>query len=277
MGVVLAKLRSPERSIARAEVTPLNSRFLDGIETLLFYKEPSMRAIFKRELQSYFFTPYAYVYMGVFLALGSVFFAVGNLAARSSDLLGLLWNMSYLWLLLTPVLAMHPYAGERRARTDKMFFTSPVSLGSVVLGKYLAGCAVLLCTVCLSLVYVLIIALYGRVYPGEALCGYLGFLLQGCAFLALDMWISARCRTPVTAAVWGLGVNLLLWLMDVLNSAVNIAWVSRILTFLSPYMRCSPFLMGQLSLANTLYFLAVIALMLFLTVQTLDERRWKEG
>ena len=66
-----------------------------------------MRAIFKRELQSYFYTAGAYVYMLVFFALGSVFFAVGNLAAHSSDLTGFLWNMGYLWMLLTPVLTMN--------------------------------------------------------------------------------------------------------------------------------------------------------------------------
>ena len=236
-----------------------------------------MRAIFKRELQAYFYTAAAYVYMGVFLLLGSVFFAVGNLAARSSDILGFLGSMSYLWMLLTPILTMHTYAGERKARTDQMLFTSPVSLRAVVLGKYLAGCAVLLFTVALSLVYVAVAALYGRVYVGEVLCGYLGFILQGCAFLALDMLISARARTPVTAAVWGFGVNLLLWLIDLLSGAVSVPAVQQALAFISPYQRYAPFLMGQLSYANCLYFIAVIALMLFFTVRTLDARRWREG
>ena len=236
-----------------------------------------MKAIFKRELQSYFYTAGAYVYMGVFLALGSVFFAVGNLAARSSDLLGFLWNMSYLWLLLTPLLTMHTYAGERKARTDQLLFTSPVSLSGIVVGKYLAGVVVLGLTVALSWIYVLIIARYGRVYPGEALCGYVGFFLQGCAFLALDMLVSARARTPVTAAVWAFGVNLLLWLVDVLSSAVNVAFVTKVLSFISPYQRYAPFQLGQLSYANILYFLVFIALMLFWTVRTLDARRWREA
>ena len=233
-----------------------------------------MRAIFKRELQSYFYTPAAYVYLLVFFALGSVFFAVGNLSARSSDLTGFLWNMGYLWMLLTPVLTMHTYAGERKSRTDQLFFSSPVSLPGVVIGKYLAGAAVLAAGLALSLVYPLIIGLWGRLYAGEALCGYLGFLLQGCAFLAVDMYVSARCRAPVTAAVWAFGVNLTLWLTDVVSSAVSVGWISGALKAVSLYMRAAPFQQGQLSPANLLYFLAVIALMLFLTVRALDERRW---
>ena len=233
-----------------------------------------MRAIFRRELQACFYTANAYVYMLVFLALGSVFFAVGNLASRSGDVMGFLWNMGYLWMLLTPVLTMHTYAGERRSRTDQLLFSSPVSLPGIVLGKYLAGCAVLLLTAALSLIYVLAVALWGRVYAGEALCGYLGFLLQGCAFLAVDMYVSARCRTPVTAAVWAFGVNLLLWLTDVVSSAVTDGRISRALDFISLYKRAAPFQNGQLSPANILFFLAVIALCLFLTVRALDARRW---
>ena len=214
-----------------------------------------MRAIFKRELQGYFYTAAAYVYMGVFLTLGCVFFAINNLAARSSDLNNLLWMMSYLWMLLT----------------------SPVSLWGVVGGKFLAACAVLLCSVALSLVFVLIVALYGQVYPQELAVGYLGFILQGCAFIALDMLISAQCRAPMTAAIVAFGGNLLLWLMDVLNAAIDIKIVNSILTFISPYQRCAPFKLGQLSFANALYFVAAIFLCLFFSVRTLDARRWREA
>ena len=236
-----------------------------------------MRAIFRRELQAYFYTPAAYVFMGVFLALGSVLFAVGNLAARSGDLPAFLGSMSYLWMLLTPVLTMHTYAGERKARTDQLLFTSPVSMAGVAVGKYLAGCVVLALTSALSLVYPLIIALYGRLYIGEALCCYLGFVLQGCAFLSLDMLVSARARTPVTAALWAFGVNLLLWLLDVLSTAVESPPVTRVLAFASLYRRCAPFRQGQLSYAGALYFLAFIALTLFWTVRALDARRWRQA
>jgi ABC-2 type transport system permease protein len=236
-----------------------------------------MLAIFKRELQGYFYTAAAYVYTGVFLALGCVFFAVNNLAARSGDLNSLLWMMGYLWMLLTPILTMRSFAGERKARTDQLLLTSPVSLWGITLGKFLAACAVLLLTVILSLVYVLIVALYGKVYVGETAVGYLGFVLQGCAFIALDMLVSARCRTPMTAAIFAFGCNLFLWLMDVLNAAVDITFVNQVLSFLSPYQRCQAFKMGQLSFADAVYFVSVIFLCLFLMVRSLDARRWREA
>ncbi|MBR5231527.1 MAG: ABC transporter permease [Clostridia bacterium] len=235
-----------------------------------------MRAILSRELQSYFYTPIGYVYMGVFLTLGSVFFAVNNLAARSGDVLTLLWDMSYLWLLLSPILTMRSYAGEKKARTDQLLFTSPVSLSGVVLGKFLAAAAVLLITVVISFVYPLIVAMYGKVYFGELFAGYLGFILQGCFFIALDMLLSSRANSPTTAAVMAFGANMLLWLLDVVNAAVDMSVFSRALDFISPYIRYEPFTLGQLSFASLIYYVLAIALCLYLTVRTLDKRRWSE-
>ena len=79
------------------------------------------------------------------------------------------------------------------------------------------------------------------------------------------------------AAIVAFGGNLLLWLMDVLNAAIDIKIVNSILTFISPYQRCAPFKLGQLSFANALYFVAAIFLCLFFSVRTLDARRWREA
>ncbi len=62
-----------------------------------------MFALFERALKSYFLTPAGYVFIGIFLLLGSVFFIIGNLAARSGSMLSLLSNMSYVWMLLSPI------------------------------------------------------------------------------------------------------------------------------------------------------------------------------
>ena len=75
-----------------------------------------MGAIYRREMQSYFYTPAAYVFLGVFLALSSVFFGITNLASRSGNLLALLAQLSYLWMLLSPILTMRLMAGEKPKR-----------------------------------------------------------------------------------------------------------------------------------------------------------------
>lgn len=236
-----------------------------------------MIAIWKRELQSYFSTPVGYVFMGVYLALAGIMFYLQNLSALNGNVLLLLSQITFLWMLLSPVLTMRLLAEERRQRTDQLLLTSPVSLWGVVAGKYFAAAAVLLATVFLTLGYVLIIAVYGKVYLGELMVGYLGFFLQGCSFLALDLYISGCAKSQVTSAIAAFGVNLALWVLDILATAVTMPVVTPVLHFLSLYDRYEPFLLGQLSYASILYYISFCAVFLFLTVRMLEARRWREG
>jgi len=232
-----------------------------------------MKAIWKRETQGYFCTPVGYVFLGVFLAVSSVLFYLSILTTRSGDLPSLIASISYLWMLLSPVLTMRLLAEEKQKKTDQLLLTSPISLPRIVGGKYLAAVTVLLATAALTLLYALIVGLYGTVYPMELAVNYLGFVLQGCAFAAIDLFLSGCAGTPVIAAVLAFGANFLLWILDLLESAVHIEWIAAGLRFCSLYRRNEAFLMGQLSFAGIIFDLAVIALFLALTVFHLDRKR----
>ncbi|MBR3106021.1 MAG: hypothetical protein IKH30_02410 [Clostridia bacterium] len=236
-----------------------------------------MFAIYRREMQSYYYTSAAYVFLGVFLSIGSVFFGITNLAARSSNMMALLAELSYLWMILSPLLTMRLIAGERQRNTDQMLLASPCSMSGIVIGKYLAACSVLLTAVACSLMYACVVAVYGKLYALETAVGYLGLVLQGCAFIALDLFVSCFAKSQVTAVVLGIGVNLLVWMADLLASAVTIEQVSRALTFISLYERFAPFVRGQLSLSNTVFYLLFIVVMIFLSVRAMDARRWSEA
>ena len=234
-----------------------------------------MLSIWKRELQGYFYTPVGYVFMGVFLTLSSVIFFLTIMQSRSSDLLSFIGTMSYLWMLLCPVLTMRLLAEEKQKRTDQLLLTSPVSLPGIVLGKYLAAVTVMALTVLLTGLFVLIVGIYGQVYPGELLVGYLGFVLQGCAFIALDLFISGCTSNQVTAVVAAFGANFVLWMLDLIQSAIRIDWVNGILSFFSLYERTEPFLMGQFSFASVGYDLSFAAAFILLTIHTMDARRYR--
>lgn len=235
-----------------------------------------MTAVWRKELRSFFLTPVGWVFMSVYLALASLFFYLDILATRSSELLRFIMDLNLLWMFLTPVLTMRLLAEERARRTDQLLFTSPASAAAVTLGKYLAALTVMLATVALTFVYVLVIALYGRVWPGELLTGYLGLIFQGCAFAAVDLLVSAFVRTPVNAAAAGFGVNLALWMVDMAAEKAP-RWLSAILSSVSLYERNYPLMMGQLSFASLLFFASVTAMALGLTVLVLGRHRWKQG
>ena len=236
-----------------------------------------MKAVWKREMQGYFYTATGYVFLGVFLTVSSVLFYLEILNQRSGDLPTFIGEMSYLWMLLSPVLTMRLLAEEKQKKTDQLLMTSPVSLPRIVIGKYLAAVTVLLAATALTLLYVLIVALYGKVYPAELAVNYLGFFLQGCAFVALDMFLSGCAGTPVTAAVLAFGANFLLWILDLLENAVHVEWIAGILRFCSLYARNESFLMGQLSFAGILFDVTVILLFVMLTIYRLDRERTRGG
>lgn len=236
-----------------------------------------MKAIWKREMQGYFYTAAGYVFLGVFLTVSSVLFYLEILNQRSGDLPTFIGEMSYLWMLLSPVLTMRLLAEEKQKKTDQLLWTSPVSLPRIILGKYLAAVTVLLAAAFLTLFYVLIVAIYGQVYPAELAVNYLGFILQGCAFAALDLFLSSCAATPATAAVLAFGANFLLWILDLLENAVQAEWIAAGLRFCSLYARNEPFLMGQLSWAGILFDLSVIVFFLALTVFRADRQRAGSG
>ena len=224
-------------------------------------------------MQSYFYTPVGYVFIGVFLLISSVLFFLTILRPHSGDLPTFIAEMSYLWMLLSPVLTMRLLAEEKQKSTDQLLITSPAGLRTIVLGKYLAAASMLLITAAATLPYVFVVAVYGKVYPAELAVCYLGFLLQGCAFAAMDLYISGCTASPVTAAVASFGANFLVWILDLIEAQVSVGWIAETLRFLSLYRRTEPFLMGQLSWAGIVYDISFIIIFLALTVRHMDRQR----
>ena len=226
-----------------------------------------MKAVYFREIKSYFYTMTGWLFTAVFLALSSLVFFLNNILPRSSEFASFFSMMSYVWMLLTPVLVMRLMAGEKRQNTDSLLRSAPLPLSSVVAGKYLAACTVLLIALVISLFYPLMLSGYARVYPAEVLTGYAGFFLQGCAFIALDLMVTTNMKNTVSAAALAFGVNLFVWLASLLAASASVSpLLARAVAFISLYDRLVPFLSAQFSPANTLFYLLFSISMLSLSV-----------
>ena len=236
-----------------------------------------MRTVFKREFLGYFRTPMGYVFIGVFLALSGVIFYLNNLLTLSGELLIYLSSLTLLVMLLTPVLTMRTLCEERQRRTDQLLFTSPVPLWRIVAGKFLAAAAVLLIAIALTNAATLVLGLYGAVYAGEWLAGYLGLTLQSMGFLALDLLATCFARNQVTAATMAFAAKFVLWMIDLLDDGIASPLISGALSFLSLYDRYEPFVIGQFSWASVTYFVTFILVCVTATVRVLDARRFSQG
>ena len=241
-----------------------------------------MLAIWKREVQNYFLTPIGYVFMGVFLLCGGVFFFLSNIASSSSSLETLFGNMIYLFMLVMPILTMRLLSEEKRTKSDQLLLTSPLSITQIVVGKFLAAATVLFATMVVMLIYVVIICCYSTPYPGMIVSNYLGFFLVGCCYVSIGVLMSALTENQVSAAVLTFGANLLLQILESLSSSLTIPTLgfinlNTVLSWMSLYKRYYDFTAGILSFANVLYYISFCFVILFLAVRVIDKRRWSEG
>ena len=241
-----------------------------------------MVAIWKRELQNYYLTPIGYVFMGVFLLMGGVFFFLYNIYQGSSSLETLFSNMSYLFMLVMPILTMRLLSEEKRNKSDQLLLTSPRSIGEIVVGKFLAAVTVLFVTMVLMLVYVVVICAYSTPYAGMIVSNYLGFFLLGCCYVAIGVLMSALTESQVSAAVLTFGINLLLQILESVSTSITIPTLgfinlNAVLSWFSLYKRYYQFTAGILSIANVVYYVSFCGVILFLAVRVIDKRRWSEG
>ena len=240
-----------------------------------------MRAVWKRELQAFFYTPIGYVFMGFFLLVSGYFFWGYNISSGSSDMTAYFSQVTYIFVMFVPVLTMRLMSEERRNKTDQLLITSPMSITSIVVGKFLAAVSVLLITLIITFIYPVVIAVYGRLTIGTLITNYLGFFLMGCVYIAIGLLMSTLCENQVTAAVVTLVVNIMLQVLEfvpsMLSSDSYFGFIGKLFSWLSLNTRNAEFASGLLSFSNVLYFVSFVAVVLFIAVRVVERRRWSEG
>ena len=173
-----------------------------------------MIAIFKRELRAYFLTPIGSIYMGLFLLITGLFFTFGNLFSQSSHYTGFLGTILFIYLFGIPLLTMRLFSEEKRQRTDQLLLTCPVSITEIVCGKFLAALSVYTMTLVVTILYAVIINIYGDLLVWETAGSYIGFFFLGASYIAVGVFISASTENQLTAALVTFFSLLLIWLID---------------------------------------------------------------
>lgn len=179
-----------------------------------------MLAIFKREMKSYFLTPIGYISMGLFLLISGIFFAFGNLYPLNPNFSGFLSSITFIFLLVVPILTMRLFSEEYRNKTDQLIFTIPVTIPGIVLGKFLAAMTLFVLILMLTALYAVVIALHGPLDTRETVSAYIGFILMGSVFISIGLFISATTENQVSSALGTFGALLVLWFMDMIRTAV---------------------------------------------------------
>jgi gliding motility-associated transport system permease protein len=251
-------------------------------------------AIAWRDIRSMFVSPIAYVVLTGFVLLGGWFFF--NLLAQFNRLVAaysavpgydttwlnlndavispLLQNLSVVLLIVVPMITMRSFAEERSAGTYELLFTSPIRVTQIVVGKFLAGTALVTLMVGLTLLFPAVLMLYGNPETGLIVSGYLALYLTAVAYVAVGNFASSLTSNQIIAAVSALVILLLLFVVSWPAEGAG-ETVKQLLTYLSVTEHFSSMMRGVIDTQDLVYFASLSVVFLFLNHRAVESARWK--
>jgi len=239
----------------------------------------NIKTIMMRELGAYFYSPVAYVVLTIFLVLTGFFFSFENFEPGGESSLRVLFgnSMPLILLAVLPLLAMRLISEEYRMGTIETLMTAPVRDGDVVLGKFFGVCVFYGVMLAGTLVYAIIIAIYGRLDVLLLICNYVGLILVGALYLSVGLFLSATTGNQLIAGLTSLAVLLIFTLLaDYLASQVESwTWLRLTLQQLSILSHYRDLVRGRLDLGHVVFFLSTTGFFLFLATKVLESRRWR--
>lgn len=236
-----------------------------------------MIAVFKKEVSVYFLTPFGYVFMGLFLLLSGVVFSIYNLWGAKGDIYGMFGVLNFVSIVIFPVLTMKLLAEEKRMATDQILFTSPVTVTSIIIGKYLAALFVYLVTLCATGVFAAFIMIFGKASLGAIIGSYLGFALLGAAYIAICLFASSLTDSQVTSAIIGFGFLFGFMIVGLLTNAIPFLFLKRIVSWFAILSKYEEFANGILKIGPLVYYLSFAVGFVFLTIVVVKSKLQDKG
>ena len=239
-----------------------------------------MLALYKKELQAFFFSPIAYVLSALFMLIFSFGF-ITSIADLDSNTLKFsfpefFYNNFFYFIFIIPLLTMRSFADERRGGTEVLLFSSPLTVTKIVLAKFFAIVTVFAFMILLSLFFPIYAALSGTVIWSSLVCAYLGFFLWGLVCIALGMLLSSLTGNAIIAAIIGEIVMEGLLFLDQFAATQLVAAYPRlnaVVTWFSMQRRFIYFSQGMFRLEDLIFFLSAAAVVLICNIITIEHRR----
>lgn len=235
-----------------------------------------MKAIYKRELKAYFQSVIGWLFCAATLFCISLYFVSYNLLSGYSYIAYALSSGAFLFLFSVPILTMRILAEEKKQKIDQLIFTAPVPVWKIVVGKYLAMATVFFSAVVVVCFYPIIMRCFGSVNMMEAYVSIFGYALYGLAGIAIGLFISSITESQVVAMVLTFVAMFITYMMSGITSMISSTGniVTKILSCLDFGSRMQDFYNGAFSLTGAVYYLTIIGLGIFFTVQSIQKRRY---
>ena len=244
-----------------------------------------------KDYRTYFTSPIAYIVIaGFLLIMGWMFFfnlSHFNLQALQYKQFGgksgsitdgivrpLYGNMNVIFLFLVPFITMRLFAEEKKMQTIQLLMTSPTRLGEMIVGKFLSAVMLVVTMLSLTVVYPLILFIYGNPDLGPILTSYLGtFLLTSC-YVSTGVLFSSMTENQIVAGALTFAAGLFFWLINWAAQSAGPVF-SDFLDYLSLIQHYNNFSQGICDTSDVVFYLSFIGIGLFVTHRVLDSYRWR--
>ncbi len=229
--------------------------------------------IFSREIKSFYVSPLYYIIGFIYLALTGYFFTIDLYYIRTAMMENSMYNIGFFTILFLSILCINLIAEEKNNGTFEIIMTSPISSLEYVLGKYLAVLVVYASLLFMTLLYPLMLMIFGNPDMGVILSGYLGLFLLGSAVLGLGLIATSVTKSQLVAAVLGVSLALfayiISWISDMFYSVKHILQAVSITNYFTAFTK------GMIDMQNIYFFLIWIMVCLAIATLFVESYKWK--
>ncbi len=234
-----------------------------------------MLAIFKRELKAYFTGVIGYVFLVIYLAVAGILFSFTTMFSMSADVSSYFTFMLIFSAIVLPLLTMKSFSEERKTKTEQLLLTAPVSLVSMVMGKFLASYLVYAAATLLTSLYFLFLIPYAVLQFMTLIGNVVALLLVGMVFISIGLFVSSLTENQLASAIGTIAIILAFLGIGIVGALIpDNYWIRFVFDALSIFTRFNTFVNGYFDLASLLYYLTVGGVFLWLTVRIYDRRRY---
>lgn len=230
--------------------------------------------LFRREINASFLSPIAYVAATFFLFISGIYFYNILILSREVTLRYTFESVSFFLMSVTPLVTMRLFAEEKKSGTMEVLMTAPVSDLQVVLGKFLGAMGFFFAMLAPTGVYVFALSLVGNPDYGAIISAYVGMLLMGGLFVSIGLFVSSLTSNQIVAAIVTFISLISLWIAGYLS--LQTRWpLSAFLDYIGAAGHLDGFLKGIIDTRDVIYYLSLTAYFLFLSVRSLETRKWR--
>ena len=231
--------------------------------------------IFIKEFMGYFTSPMAYIFLIVFSLVNGYFFSNTFFLIGQSDLRALFNIVPMVYLFFIPAVTMSLIAKEKNLGTMEVIATLPIKEYEFVLGKYLAALGLIAVGLLFTGIHFFTLVNFGtNVDYGALFTGYLGLFFAGAVYASMGTFASSLFDNQVVAFIIAIFIVLIFFLFDKLLIFVP-SFMAGFIQYLSVDYHISNMSRGVIDSRNIIYFLSIIGIFLFATVQVLSSKKWK--